>query len=333
MSIEGLFLIISASVMSITALTLKFLIPILASKKMGQKILEIGPRWHKSKEGTPTMGGMAFIFATIISFIVFLIIFCSRIDPKYLACALNVIVYSLLNAMIGIIDDLAKLRKAKNEGLTPSAKLVFQSVAAILFLISMHFTVGMDTTIFIPFFNAFIDVGWLYYVIAFLALCGVVNSVNLTDGIDGLASSVCLSVGVLFAIISFLILEDPIITFFSAVLVGASFGFLIYNFYPARVFMGDTGSLFLGALVVSISFLIDNILLVLVYGFVFVIEALSVVLQVAYFKVTRGKRLFKMAPLHHHLEKSGLSEVKIVLLFTLINSLFCVIAYFGLGNL
>ena len=333
MGLKGLFLTTSAISLVITAICLKFIIPVLASHKMGQKILEIGPRWHKSKEGTPTMGGVSFILATIIAFIVFLIVYRGKIEGRNLCFALNIIVYALLNAMIGIIDDIAKLRKEKNEGLTPLAKFSFQSVVAILFLVSMHFTIGISTSLYIPFVDKYIELGYLYYVLCYIALCGVVNSVNLTDGIDGLASGVCLSVGVFFAVVGLSVIKEPTTVFFSAVIIGGMLGFLIYNFYPARVFMGDTGSLFLGALVVSVSFLIDNILLVLVYGFVFVCEALSVVLQVAYFKMTKGKRLLKMAPLHHHFEKCGLTEIQIVIAFVLLNSLFCTVAYFGLGNL
>ncbi len=333
MKIEGLFFIIFIIVMGLTIIGLRFLIPILKSKKMGQKILEIGPRWHKNKEGTPTMGGLSFVFASVIGFLIFLALSFDDIDKRYLLCTLNIIVYALLNAMIGIIDDFAKLRKAKNEGLTPLAKFAFQSAIAILFLISMKYTVGISTELFIPFFDIYVDIGFAYYILAYFALCGVVNSVNLTDGIDGLASSVTLTVGVFFAVVNFMHLKDSSIALFSAILIGATLGFLVYNFYPARVFMGDTGSLFLGALVVSMAFLIDNILLVLLYGFIFVIEALSDVLQVVYYKATRGKRLFKMAPFHHHLEKCGLNEVTIVAIFTLINAIFCFLAYFGMGNL
>lgn len=333
MKIEGMFLIIFVIVMGITAISLRILIPFLASRKMGQKILEIGPRWHKNKEGTPTMGGVSFIFASIIAFFVFIFAFNENVSSEYLLCALNIIIYALLNAMIGIIDDFAKLRKAKNEGLTPPVKFIFQSIVAILFLVSLHFCIGIDTVLFIPFFNISLDVGFFYYIIAYLALCGIVNSVNLTDGIDGLASSVTLSVGIFFAVVGMTIIKEPTIIFFSAILIGSTLGFLIYNFYPAKVFMGDTGSLFLGALVVSMSFLIDNVLLVLIYGFVFVLEAFSDILQVVFFKITKGRRIFKMAPLHHHFEKCGFGEIQIVLIFTAINALFCVLAYFGMGNL
>lgn len=331
MKFEIQYLIAAVLVFVITVVSLRIMIPILLSKKMGQKILEIGPRWHKNKEGTPTMGGLSFILATILSFFVFFALI--DIDAKSIVIALNILVYALLNAMIGIIDDFAKLRKAKNEGLTPRMKFSFQSVAAILFLISMKFSVGMKTTLFLPFFDISFEVGFFYYIIAYFVLCGIVNSVNLTDGIDGLASSVVLTVGIFFTVVNFLHLKNPIISFFSAVLVFATLGFLVYNFYPAKVFMGDTGSLFLGALVVSMSFLIDNPLLVIAYGGVFVFEAASDILQVAYFKITKGKRLFKMAPLHHHFERCGLTEIQIVILFTLVNAILCVVSWFGMGNL
>ena len=333
MKIEGLFLVIFLTMVFVTTITLKILIPILASKKMGQRILEIGPRWHKSKEGTPTMGGVSFVFATVISYLIFLFIAKDEIDRKQLICVLNIVVYALLNAMIGIIDDFAKLRKAKNEGLTPMQKLLFQGISAILLLISLHFSVGISTRLYIPFFDAYLELGAFYYVFCFLLLCGVVNSVNLTDGLDGLASSVVATVGIFFSVIAITVTKDYALAFFGAILLGGALGFLVYNFYPARVFMGDTGSLFFGARVVSISFLLNNPLLVLLYGFIFICEAGSVILQVLYFKLTKGKRLFKMAPLHHHLEKCGLSEIKIVSIFTLINALFCIFAFWGIGHL
>lgn len=333
MKIEAIFAVVLLATLSITIISLKILIPFLASRKMGQKILEIGPRWHKNKEGTPTMGGLSFIFAIIVVFLMFLILAKEKLDITQLLCSLNIIVYSLLNAMIGIIDDFAKLRKAKNEGLTPLSKFLLQAICAILFLVSLHFTVGINTRIYLPFVDVSVELSFIYYILAFLILCGVVNSVNLTDGIDGLAASIVATTGIFFAVINFLIVKDYTIAFFSAALIGGMLGFLTYNFYPAKVFMGDTGSLFLGGLVVSMSFLIDNILLVLVYGFVFVCEAGSVILQVLWFKISKGKRLFKMAPLHHHFEKCGLSEVKIVLLFTFVSVIFGMLAFWGVGNL
>ena len=333
MEYTAIFFVSALITLVVTVLILKWLIPVLASAKIGQKILDIGPRWHKSKEGTPTMGGIAFIVASILAFAVFFIAERGKTDTRAFLCALNVMVYAIVNALIGLIDDMAKMKKAQNEGLTPLAKYALQSVFAVLFLISLHFTVDLDTVLYIPYFNVEFDIGFWYYVLAYFLLCGVVNSVNLTDGIDGLAASVVLTVGLFFAFCTFTVLEDPIISFFSAIIIGSSVGFLVYNLHPAKVFMGDTGSLFLGALVVGMSFLINNILLVLVYGFVFICEAASDILQVGWFKLSHGKRIFKMAPLHHHFEECGWSEMKIVGVFSAINAIFCIIAFFGLGEL
>lgn len=309
------------------------LIPYLKSKKIGQRILEIGPRWHKSKEGTPTMGGISFIISSAVAIIICIILFNSKFEKKEIILLVNVFAYAILNALIGLIDDIAKMRRATNEGLTPKMKFIFQSIVAILFLISLRATYGIDTRLYIPFFDFTVELGILYYVLAYFLLCGVVNSVNLTDGLDGLASSVTLTVGLFITFISFVKTDSAIATLIGAILLGSTIGFLTFNLYPAKIFMGDTGSLFLGAIVVSISFLLNSPLLVFIYGFVFIVEALSDILQVGYFKLTHGKRIFKMAPLHHHFEKSGLSEMKIVVLFTVVNILFCFIAYFGLGNL
>ena len=310
------------SLISTIALT-KILIPIIKRKRFGQKILECGPSWHKSKEGTPTMGGLAFVIATIIAFA----FFCFVGDKKEILCTLNIIVYALLNAFIGIIDDLAKIRNKRNEGLSAKAKFLLQSIVAILFLILFGLTVGIDTSLIIPFFNVKVELGILFYVLAFFMLSGFVNAVNLTDGVDGLATSVTISVALLFLLTSLTIFKSTSLVFLSSTLLGAMLGFLIFNFYPAKIFMGDTGSLFLGAMVVSLAFVCNNILLVLIYGFVFLCEALSDILQIAYYKISKGKRIFKMAPLHHHFEKCGWSEVKIVLVFSLVNVVFCAIAY------
>ena len=279
------------------------------------------------------MGGIVFLITSLICFIIFLVSFSNKIGSKERILLLNIGFYSLLNGMIGLIDDIAKMRKAKNEGLSAGAKFFLQSVAAILFLISLHFSVGIETNVYIPFFNVTVDFGLFYYLISYLLLCGVVNSVNLTDGIDGLAGMISLTVGILFSIVSIYMTEMISLTFISGLITGITLSFLMFNLYPAKIFMGDTGSLFLGGLIVGISFMINNILLVLIYGFVFVCEAATDILQVGYFKITKGKRLFKMAPLHHHLEKSGWSETKIVIILSLINVGFCIISLFGMGNL
>jgi phospho-N-acetylmuramoyl-pentapeptide-transferase len=304
------------------------LIPVLKSKKMGQKILEIGPRWHKSKEGTPTMGGLAFIAAAVIVCILACIACAIFGDIKEALPFVYVLLYGVLNGLIGIVDDSAKLRKKRNEGLTARQKYLLQLGAATLFLLLMSGTGIINTVLYIPFLGVAWDFGFFYYVIALLLLTGMVNSVNLTDGIDGLASTVTLVVFGFFAFVGINYL-DPSVTLISAALIGGMLGFLVYNLHPAKVFMGDTGSLFLGGAVAGAAFLINEPMLVLLIGGVYVMEAVSVILQVGSFKL-RQKRIFKMAPIHHHFEKCGWREGTIVTVFSLVTVLLCVIAWFGL---
>jgi phospho-N-acetylmuramoyl-pentapeptide-transferase len=330
-------------ILYITALVLTFgltavishkLIPVLKSKKMGQKILEIGPRWHKSKEGTPTMGGIAFIVATVIVAVLACIAAALWGDIKTVLPFVYVLLYGVLNGLIGVVDDSAKLRKKQNEGLTARQKYLLQLGAAALFLILMSLTGIINTTLYIPFIGVTWDLGFFYYVIALLLLTGMVNSVNLTDGIDGLASGITLVVGIFFSVVAFFAIQAapfaPALSLIGATLIGGTLGFLVYNFYPARVFMGDTGSLYLGGMVVGAAFLLGNPLIVVVCGIVYICETASVMLQVAYFKMTHGKRLFRMAPIHHHFEQCGWSEVKIVSVFTAVTALACLAAWFGL---
>ena len=328
-----IFIICFLITLVVTVLILKRLIPFLKSIKAGQKILDIGPKWHKPKEGTPTMCGASFIVSGIIAISTVLLIYFNKIQLNDIMLILNIFVFAILNALIGVIDDLAKLRKSKNEGLSAKAKLLFQSIVTILFLASLKFTVGINTILYIPYFNINIELGFFYYVISFLILCGMVNSVNLTDGIDGLASSVTLTVGLFLFFVAFTKAESIPLILISSLLIGSTIGFLFFNLHPAKCFMGDTGSLFLGAIVGASAFILDNPLLVLIYGCVFFLESISDIMQVIYFKITKGKRLFKMAPLHHHFEKCGFSEMKIVGVFSIVNIIFCIIAYFGLGRI
>lgn len=317
-----------------TVLISRRLIPYLKSKKMGQQILEIGPRWHKSKEGTPTMGGLAFIAAALVACAVICVIAAVEGYLTELVPYLSVLGYGVLNGLIGVIDDRAKLRKKQNEGLTAPQKYLLQLVAAALFLVLLTVTHQIDTTLAIPFTAWEWDIGIFYYIIALLLLTGIVNAVNLTDGIDGLASGVTLAVGGFFAVVAFFLAQtwalSLSLSLVAGTLIGATLGFLVYNFYPARVFMGDTGSLFLGGMVVGGAFLTGSPLIVVLCGIVYICEAASVILQVLYFKLTHGKRLFRMAPIHHHFEKCGWSEVKIVVVFTVVTLLFCILAWFGL---
>ncbi len=310
----------------------KKLIPVLASRKMGQKILDIGPRWHKSKEGTPTMGGLAFIIASAVcGAIATAVIWVMRGMDAALPLMFTLIM-AILNGCIGIVDDMAKLKRRQNEGLTAAQKFILQVLVAGLYLLAMCFFCGVTTELYIPFVNVTINFGIFYYIIAMLLLTGVVNAVNLTDGIDGLASSITAVVAVFYSVAAFLAAtgENAALSVVGAIMAGSALGFLVYNFYPARVFMGDTGSLFFGGLVVGGAFLLGNPLIVVVCGIMYIIETASVMLQVGYFKLTHGKRLFKMAPIHHHFEKCGWTEIKIVAVFSLVTLLFCVLAWFGL---
>ena len=316
----------------ITVLISKKLIPVLKSRKMGQKILEIGPRWHKSKEGTPTMGGLAFIIASLAvtaAVSVYLII-----TDSFGAAAplIFTFAYSLCGGLIGLIDDSAKLRHHQNEGLTAPEKFLLQLVAAALYIVAMTLFCGMTTVLYIPFTSVSIDLGFFYYVIAIILLSGISNAVNLTDGIDGLCSSVTLVVGAFFSLVAFFAFGavDKSLAALGALTVGSAAGFLVYNFYPARVFMGDTGSLFFGGLVAGCAFVIDEPLIIVVCGIIYIIETASVILQVGYFKLTHGKRLFKMAPIHHHFEQCGWSELKIVLVFSAVTVAACALAWFGI---
>ena len=318
----------AAAVFAITAVILHYLIPVLASKKMGQKILEIGPRWHKNKEGTPTMGGISFIIASVIVGAVLCIYISVSRGFSSAAPLITTLAMATASGLIGVIDDRAKLRRKQNEGLTAPQKFGLQVAVAALYLLGMYFC-GATTEMYIPFVGVTLDLGIFYYPIALLLLCGIMNSVNLTDGIDGLASSVTFVVSVFFAVCA-MVSANVQLSATSGIMAGAVLGFLVYNFYPARVFMGDTGSLFLGGLVVGSAFLLNNPLVVVVCGIVYIAETASVMLQVGFFKLTHGKRLFKMAPIHHHFEQCGWSEITIVTVFSLVTAAFCVLAWFGL---
>ena len=290
-----------------TVLTARLIIPAL-KKRAEQPIYEEGPKWHMSKSGTPTMGGVSFLVAMSIAMILCSLYLYICNDEKSAVSILICASYAFLNALIGIIDDLTKLRHKQNAGLTPRAKLILQFTAASLFLIARMDLLNEGTEISFSFGN--IDLGIIYYFLAIIILVGITNCANLTDGIDGLATSVAFAIGLSIFYLSFARSDSA--SFISASLIGATVGFLIFNIHPAKVFMGDTGSLFLGSLVAALAFELKNPFLAVTYGCVYVIEGVSVILQVAYFKMTK-KRLFKMAPIHHHLEKCGWDENKICL--------------------
>ena len=311
----------------------RILIPVLKSFKMGQKIREIGPRWHKSKEGTPMMGGIFFIVPVVLTMAIysFVCMDFSEGGVRFLLC----LALALANGAIGFIDDSRKLFKKQNEGLKSGEKFMLQLIVSALFLLGMSYFGGLSTELYIPFFNVSVELGRFYYVVALILIVGVTNAVNLTDGIDGLASSVTAVVSVFFALSAATLMNDGAFYFAGAVF-GGCLGFLVYNLNPAKVFMGDTGSLFLGGAVCALAFLINNPLIILIAGIIYIIEAASVMLQVGYFKITKkitgeGKRIFKMTPIHHHFEKSGWTENKIVIVFCIVSVLACALSYlFGI---
>ena len=318
----------------LTVLISKKLIPVLKSRKMGQKILDIGPRWHKSKEGTPTMGGISFIVAALIVGAVAAVLLWIWDGASVALPFIFTLLLGLAGGLIGCVDDAAKLRNKRNEGLTAAQKFLLQLVASALYLLGMALVCKTGTSIYIPYADVTLELGIGYYVVAMLLICGMMNSVNLTDGIDGLASSVTLVVGLFFSAAGFLTggaEPDGAVLTLGTIIVGACAGFLVYNLNPARVFMGDTGSIFLGGLVVGGAFMMNNPLIIVVCGFVYIVETASVMLQVGYFKLTHGKRLFKMAPIHHHFEKCGFSENKIVVVFSIVTLILSAVALMGLN--
>ncbi len=283
------------------------LIPFLRAKKYGQSILEIGPSWHKSKAGTPTMGGIVFLgLIPVFSLLVFLLL--GEKDPIPLLC---VLIFAFLNGLIGLFDDSIKLKNKENQGLFPWQKLILQIACGAVFLYCFARYAKDIYPIKLPFFNIPFEVGFVSFFLFLFLVTGCVNCANLTDGIDGLAASVAFIIGIHFSTEGVLTQNGALLAI-GVTLSGSLFGFLFFNIHPAKIFMGDTGSLFLGALISGGAFLMNNPLSLLLFGAVYIAEGVSVVLQVIIYKRTR-KRLFLMAPLHHHLEKKGWSENKIVL--------------------
>ena len=302
-----------------------FLIPALRALHAGQSIKEIGPNWHKSKEGTPTMGGIMFIAAIIVS----VLIFGWQDIAQGSWQALFVLGFALVCGAIGFIDDYAKIRRHENTGLTAGWKFLLQLAAAIAFTVLMRGEGYLTPNLFVPFFNVTFPLPWVVYMVfAAFVMVGTVNAVNLTDGIDGLATGVTIPVALFYMAASAWFGRNDL-AILSAALAGGLAAFLIYNFHPAKVFMGDTGSLFLGGAVCGMAFALDAPLVLVPVGVIYIAETMSDIIQVGYFKLTHGKRIFRMAPLHHHLELGGWSEVRIVLTFTGITVAFCLLAFVG----
>jgi len=320
--------------LAVTAVLGFWMIPWLKRLKYGQVINKIGPTWHQSKEGTPTIGGLMFIIGTLAGLSVGYI---SMIldTPDFLVAAYlpeNVRLFSGLGAAlgfaaIGFLDYYLKVIHARNLGLTAKYKIILQILVAAIYLYIMS-AFGTDSTVvYIPFWREF-DLGIWYYAISMVFIVGIVNSVNLTDGLDGLAATITFFVSLSFIVVA--TLYGFLGTGLLATAVAAScIGFLLWNFFPAKVFMGDTGSMFFGGAVVAMAFGVSLPALLILAGVVYLAEAGSVMIQVTYYKLTHGKRIFKMTPIHHHFEMSGYSEVKIVVIFsivTLIGAGFAVLA-------
>ena len=304
-----------------TAFFLKLLIPTLRRLRIGQRILADGPVWHKKKEGTPTMGGVAFDAVIPLVFAAFsmLLALTDGFSSVLNSPAFWVTVYALGCGLCGMVDDLFKLRRRENKGLSAIQKYLALLFVTVVFLFGMNRFCGLGTSLYIPFVHVNVDLGIFFWIFAVILLTGTVNAVNLTDGVDGLCGSVTAAVLLFFFAIS-LFYEKTSLTLLSAVGFGGCMGFLVFNLHPAAVFMGDTGSLFLGALVSGLAFALGSPLCLFIVGFVYMLEALSVILQVVAFKTT-GKRLFKMSPFHHHLEKCGWSENRIVGVFTALTAI------------
>ena len=290
----------------------KVLLPTL-TRMAKQPIYTDGPSWHLKKSGTPTMGGIAVVIAVSITALSGILFLVRRQEGAMAAHLLLLLLFSLSNALVGYIDDRKKLAHKENAGLSPRQKLLLQAVIGVIFLLLRSLLCDRPTHLSFASMN--VELGFLYYPLALFLLLGIINSANLTDGVDGLASSVSFTIGIsLFYLCRVENFEGAVL---SIGLVGASLGFLCFNLHPAKIFMGDTGSLFLGALCCSVLFSMENPLLLLFFGSVYVIEGASVVLQVASFKLYR-RRIFLMAPLHHHFEKKGWSENKIAICAMLI---------------
>ena len=311
---------------AITALAGKLLIPELVKLKAGQSIKEIGPTWHMTKQGTPTMGGLMFIIGIGVTVVALGWRGMAQGDFTHI----YVYLFALVFGVIGYIDDYQKVKHHHNTGLTAIQKFLLQLAAAVAFLCLLRYEGHLSPNLYIPFFNTYVVLNWVVYmVLAAFIIVGTVNAVNITDGLDGLSSSVTVPVAIFFAVMGIVWKQFPQLGIFGGAMVGGLFGFLLYNHYPAKVFMGDTGSLFLGGAVAALAFVFDMPLVLIPVGIIYILETLSDIIQVGYFKLTHGKRFFKMAPLHHHLELSGWSEAKLVAVFSLVTLAGCVLAYLG----
>ena len=301
------------------------LLPVLRALKAGQSIREVGPTWHNNKAGTPMMGGLMFIFTAILCLLV-------SIPAMKDYSVFYVLALGLCFGLVGFLDDFCKIKFQRNLGLTSIQKALLQMAVSALYLYILYKQGILTCTVSIPFtktisyFNPI-----LYIFFAMFVMVGCVDAVNLTDGVDGLCGSVTVPVMVFFTAVAVAMGKFDL-ALLPASLIGGLVGYLFYNWHPAKVFMGDTGSLFLGGIVCGMAFALDMPLVLVMIGFVYLVETLSVILQVGYFKLTHGKRLFKMSPIHHHFEMCGWKEIKICFVFSAVSVIMCVAAWFSLSD-
>lgn len=305
---------------AVTAILCPVFIPVLHRLKFGQYIRDLAPEEHKKKSGTPTMGGIVFIIAIMITAAVY-----AGRYPRIIPVALFMLVFGF----IGFLDDFLKVVKKENEGLKVWQKLLMQFIVTAVFTFYIYRDPDIGTDIIIPFSGATVNLGWLFIPFVFFVVLGTDNGVNFTDGIDGLCASVTCAVAAFYAVAA--VKMDIQIAPIAGAVAGAMLGYLIWNVYPAKVFMGDTGSLALGGFVASFALMTRLPVFITLVGIIYLIEVLSVILQVGYFKATKGKRLFKMSPIHHHFELCGWKEPRVVAVFTTVTILMCLVAYLGLG--
>ena len=329
---DAMFFIVLGATLASFLLTLlfgRFVIPMLCALHAGQSIREVGPQWHNTKAGTPTMGGIMFIAAIILCTVGF---GWKSMTENRDYTHLYVLALALCYGLVGFADDFVKVKLKRNLGLTAIQKFLLQLVVAVVFLFVLKNSGDLSCDLYIPFWNLDLEIPTaVYMVFAAFVIVGCVNAVNLTDGVDGLSSSVTIPVMVFFAATAY-IYGRTTLALLPATVAGGLAGFLCYNFHPAKVFMGDTGSLFLGGMVCGMAFALDMPLILILVGIIYLCETLSVILQVTYFKLTHGKRIFKMTPIHHHFEMCGWKEEKIVFVFTAITLVMCVLAYLGVMN-
>ena len=317
-------LITAVACCALSGLLGRLLLPVLHALKAGASIREIGPTWHNNKTGTPIMGGLMFIFGSLLCLL-------GNLGFMEDYSVFFVIALAMCFGLIGFLDDYTKVRFKRNLGLTSIQKAMLQMAVSAVFLYVMYKTGSMTSVLNIPFLNVSFHVHPLVYIFfAMFVMVGCVNAVNLTDGVDGLSSSVTIPVMIFFTAASVSAGRYDL-ALLPASLVGGLSAYLCYNWHPAKVFMGDTGSLFLGGVVCAMAFALDMPLILILVGFVYIVETLSVILQVSYFKLTHGKRLFKMSPIHHHFEMCGWQEERIVLTFAAVSAVMCVIAWFGIS--